>query len=471
MARKPEKQMRRSVDFWILAAFLVVVFVTGGSARDDVQSLLVLRPLSVLLCGWGLWRLTRDDVASYCWLFLFAGAAFALVAAHLIPLPPSVWTALPGRDFIASADAAAGLGAVWRPLSLVPATTWNALFSLFVPLAALLLTVKLARREQEQLLPLMIGLGILSGMLGLIQISGAPDGSLYLYRVTNEGAAVGLFANRNHASIFLASLIPMLAVFASGGGDPRMARFRFWMAVLGTVMLIPLLLVTGSRSGLLLGGVALVSALFLFRWPRRQVSAMKQRVRYAAAVLGIVVLGGVTMVFARAEAIDRLFASDQTSERRLQIWGPIAEMGWKYFPFGSGFGSFVRVFQIDEPDSVLLPTYVNHAHNDWLELFMTGGVPALLLVGLGVLAYCWRSFRVWIVPRGNADSLRFARLGSVVLLLYGLGSVGDYPLRVPSLMSVAMIAAVWLAGRRDFTELQRENGGVDEHSRLATQST
>ena len=146
-------------------------------------------------------------------------------------------------------------------------------------------------------------------------------------------------------------------------------------------------------------------------------------------------------------------------------------MGWKYFPFGSGFGSFVRVFQIDEPDSVLLPTYVNHAHNDWLELFMTGGVPALLLVGLGVLAYCWRSFRVWIVPRGNADSLRFARLGSVVLLLYGLGSVGDYPLRVPSLMSVAMIAAVWLAGRRDFTELQRENGGVDEHSRLATQST
>lgn len=472
MARQPKKQMRRSVDFWILAAFLIVVFVTGGSARDDVQSLLLLRPLSIALCGWGLWRLTRDDIAGYRALFLFAGAAFALVAAHLIPLPPAIWARLPGREFIASADAAAGLGSVWRPLSLVPAATWNAFFSLFVPLAALLLAVKLTRREQAQLLPLLVGLGILSGMLGLIQISGPSEGLLYLYRVTNEGAAVGLFANRNHASIFLATLIPMLAAFASGGaGDPRVQRFRLWMAVLGTVMLVPLLLVTGSRSGLLLGAVALVSALLLFRQPRKEISAMKRRIRYGGAALGVALLGGITILFARAEAIDRLFASDQTSERRLQIWSPIAEMGWKYFPFGSGLGSFVKVFQVDEPDNVLLPTYVNHAHNDWLELFMTGGVPALLLVGLGVIAYGWRSFRVWVVPKGSADSFRLARLGSIVLLLYALGSAGDYPLRVPSLMCAAVIAAVWLAGRRDFTEFQRENGGVVEHSRLATQST
>ena len=38
----------RATGFALLAAFLAVVFLLGGSARDDVLSLVFLRPLSVL---------------------------------------------------------------------------------------------------------------------------------------------------------------------------------------------------------------------------------------------------------------------------------------------------------------------------------------------------------------------------------------------------------------------------------------
>ena len=39
-----------------------------------------------------------------------------------------------------------------------------------------------------------------------------------------------------------------------------------------------------------------------------------------------------------------------------------------YAPWGSGLGTFEQVFKLHEPDALLSPSYLNHAHNDWLEL-------------------------------------------------------------------------------------------------------
>lgn len=437
--------------FWVLAAFLILTFLTGGGSRDDIQSLVILRPVAVLVCGLALFGLRRDHVRAYRFLFAMAAGLFALVILHLILLPPTIWRALPGRGIIAEIDNAAKLGSVWRPISMVPAATGNAFYSLFVPLAVLLLGVQLTREQRFQLLPVILGIGLVSGFLGLLQSIGAPDGPLYFYRVTSAGSADGLFANRNHQAIFLASLFPMLATYAATGKrSGKQDNRKIWLAIAAGAVLIPLILVTGSRAGLVAGILGIGLSALLYRRPKEaglldRSSAKVSRKTFvvAFAVLG---LAGLTVFMARAEAVRRLFAADQTEDLRFRLWQPVAEMAWKYFPVGSGIGSFVEVYQIDEPYSLLNPTYLNHAHNDFLEVCLTAGLPGMLLIAISVGAFFCRTYSQIRSPAGERREVIFGRVGAAIIGMLALASLGDYPLRTPSLMCLFVIASMWLAG-------------------------
>jgi O-antigen ligase len=389
--------LRGSWQFWALTAFLFLTFLTGGGSRDDIQSLVILRPAAVLVCGLALFGLQWDHVRANRFLFAMTAAIFGLVMLHLVPLPSEIWGALPGRGIVSEIDKAAQLGTVWRPVSLVPIATWNALYSLFVPLAVLLLGVQLTREQRFQLLPLILGIGLVSGFLGLLQSIGAPGGPLYLYRVTSAGSAVGLFANRNHQADFLAALFPMLAIYAAGSTQSgETANRKMWLAISVGVVLIPLILVTGSRAGLFIGLIGLGSSVILFRRPKSITAHPPKagKISLKVLVFGIVVvgLGALTALMSRAEAVRRLVAQDQIEDLRFRLWQPIVDMAWKYFPVGSGIGSFVEVYQVDEPYQLLSPTYLNHAHNDWIEIYLTAGLPGMLLVAIAAVAFCRRAY-------------------------------------------------------------------------------
>ncbi len=441
----------QNYQFWCLFLFLILVFLTGGGSRADIQSIVVLRPASVIFFGIGLWGLKRQHITEYRFLFAMAVAICVLVLIHLVPLPPPIWRAIPGRELLVEIDRVAGLGDVWRPISLVPAATWNSFFSLFAPLAVLLLVVQVSREHRFALLAIIIGLGLLSGFLGLLQAIGPSDGPLYLYKITNNGSAVGLFSNRNHQAVFLSMLFPMLAVFASTGiRTAEQAKFFGWLAIAAGAVIIPLLLVTGSRAGVVVGVVSLGLALFLYRTPKISQPAKRKNQRFNPRVLfgglGVLILGLVTFLMARAQAFERLSAEDGTEDLRLLMWGPIAEMANKYFPVGSGVGSFVETYQIDEPHALLSNIYVNHAHNDWLEVYLTTGVLGLVLIVFGLLAACFATVRILRLPTWNRDK-SFGLLGASVLFILALASLVDYPLRIPSLACVFVIAAVWVASR------------------------
>jgi O-antigen ligase len=441
-----------ALPFWLLIAFIAFTFLTGGGSRADIQSLIILRPLAVIACGVALLRLRWEQVTAHRFLFGMAAAVFTLVGLHLIPLPPSLWSLLPGRGIIAEIDKVAGLGSVWRPLSMVPSATWNALYALFVPLAVLLLGVQIEREDRFRLLIAILGAGFATGLVGMLQVLGAGDGPLYFYNVTNNGLAVGLFANRNHQGIFLACLFPVLAVFACAGiKTEEQGRFRLGLAIAASVVLVPLLLVTGSRAGLILGVVGLLSVPLLYR-KSELLRSKKAKVRrfnlpvVAGAVL-VMALGALTMLMSRAEALQRLLASDK-SDDRLLVWPYIAEIAWKYFPVGSGIGSFIEVYRIDEPYALLSPIYTNHAHNDWLELYMTAGLAGLALLAVVIFAFAKATHRAWRSAPAKSRETMFARLGSILLVMIALGSIGDYPLRTPSLACIWVIAALWLSPAR-----------------------
>jgi O-antigen ligase len=442
--------------FWLLVALLVLTFLLGGGARADIQSLVILRPTAVMFCVLGVLSLNRRHVRSNRFLLGMAAAIVSLVLIHLIPLPPSIWSVLPGRGLVTEIDRIAQLGEVWRPISMAPTATWNAFYSLFVPLAALLLGIQLSQEERVRLLPILLGCGLVSGFLGLLQSIGDPQGPLYLYRISNNGSAVGLFANRNHQAVFLAIMFPLLAVYAYVGvRTEEHANVRRYAAVISGLLLIPLLLVTGSRAGLVIGVLGLTTTFVLYRKPT--ITAPKKRtvsktdLRWIWVSSAIACLGALTFIMSRAQAITRILAPDQVSDLRFRMWPYIGDMAWKYFPVGSGVGSFVEVYQVDEPYALLSTDYVNHAHNDWLEIYLTGGMPALALVAVALLAAAKSGGAAFRNPIAVGTSNVFARLGMVIIVFLALGSTVDYPLRTPSLSIIFVVAVIWLAGYRNET--------------------
>lgn len=422
--------------FWILCAFLLFIFLTGGSSWANAPTLIGLRPVSVLMLGYALATARRDALRHGAWLLVLAGLIVALTILHLIPLPPVLWQAMPGRGIVTELDSALELRAVWRPLSLAPDATWNALFFLAAPLAVLLLSLGLSQQDRLRLVYVVVALASLSALFGLIQVIGIPI-SLYPSPAPNAG----LFANRNHQGVLLAAMLPTLMVCAHAGHLVRLAPN---LAKLGSaalaIVLIPLIIITGSRAGMLIAVVAILS-LPLLRIGLSRPSRQRRRRRLLPLIVGgvlLLALVSLVVVTSRDVAIARMDTIGD--DIRYPVWVSVIEATRHYLPWGAGIGSYVPVYQIHEPAVLLRPTYSNHAHNDWLEVVLVAGVPGMLLLLIATILF------LVAVPRQLISSGLegvMARLGLITIFLFALASMADYPLRTPIAASILMIAATW----------------------------
>ena len=449
-----------SVDRHFVAHALLIIVITacfllGGSARGDVESLVVLRPLVAVALTGGLLCLSGHDLKRHRFLLGFSASLAALPLVHLIPLPPGVWARLPGRELIAEIDRVAGLGAVWRPLTLAPEATWNAFYASLVPLAVIVLGVHLGQKQRQFLLPLVLALAACSVLVGLMQVRGPPDGALYFYRVTNNGVFVGMFANRNHQALLVAMMLPMLGVLAAPltRGSPKQ-RVVGLSLVAGGVALLPVLLMIGSRMGLIVGVAAILvlpalvgtRPIILQKSKARPHQELPPRYRRIAAWALAVVGAGVaalTVSWGQGKALDRLLYRAVGSELRLQIIPTIKSMIVRYWPTGSGVGSFEKAYKINEPDALLGPEYVNHAHNDVLEVLVTTGAVGLVMFAVAAYAFVLAARRAWSAGGSQNSDRGLAKLGIVLIFLAALASFGDYPLRAPSLAAVFAVAVLW----------------------------
>lgn len=462
---------QRSILFWVLTGYLALVALLGGSARADTLSLMLLRPAAVLVGGYALWRLPREAVVRYWPLFVLFGAALALVLLHLLPLPPALWQALPGRGIVVEIDRLTGAGELWRPLSLAPKQTWNAFFALLVPLAALLLAVQLDAEERGALVPVLLVIGLFSVLLGALQLLGPATGPLYFYRITNYGSPVGIFANRNHFAVFAACMLPMLAFWAARARTTEGDRVRLIAAAAAALVVLPILLLAGSRAGVLAGLLCIAAVPLLYRKPQAETRGKAKPARgprwgrYAAGIAGVAVIALLVAFLADIPAVEGLMAKDVREDARMPAWQAALAMAWHYFPFGSGLGSFVETYKLDEPFALLKPSYFNHAHNDPLELLVTGGLPAVLLAAAAVVLVLLRTWQVWRQPANGRTAL--ARLGSVLLVTLLLASIADYPLRVPSLACIAVLLLVWIEGAVAQKAQDTENVGSGDGYRLS----
>ena len=99
-----------SAKFWWLAAFLMLVFAMGGSARGDIESLIILRPVSAMILGISLTSLKWEQVRTYRWLFALAAGCIT----YTVLLNPLTYASAEFYPYVtASLPAAAAAGLVY----------------------------------------------------------------------------------------------------------------------------------------------------------------------------------------------------------------------------------------------------------------------------------------------------------------------------------------------------------------------
>jgi hypothetical protein len=434
---------------WRIGLLLVLLFlcaIGGGSARADVLSLAYLRPLVILIIAGMMLAPGSWDFRGIRVPLFFLAALSAVMLLQLVPLPPDIWLRLPGHARFAEAAAAAGLPQPWRPISLTPDLTINSLMALLPAFAVLLGLAGTDETRWKMLVPVLIGAACISASIGIMQIGGGPESPLYLYRITHSDAAVGLFANRNHEATFLALALPMLRLWALEPVASRShRRFRLISAAAVGLFIVAMILVTGSRAGLAVGAAALIIALIIAPLRLRQDVAPRRRLLQTVFLAAPVLLALVVIFFGRAIAVQRLsMMADLASEQRIANAPVVVGIVRDFLPWGSGFGSFDPVFRIYEPDWALAASYFNHAHNDPLELVLTGGVPALLIALAFLLWWGLGALAAWFPFRRRPQRVLLARAGAAMILLMFLASLVDYPLRTPLLTTVFAIACAWL---------------------------
>ena len=441
--RSGQNQSPRPI-LYLLVILLIVLLVAGGASWADAAGQAIARGAAMAALAVALLFGVRPIAfpAPLRPIFFLLLVTIMLPLIQLIPLPPAGWQSLSGREIFAAAADLSGQPQPWRPWSIAPDATLNAAASLLVPLAMLLIASQLAASDRGRLLEWLLGLIALSALVGLIQLSGNGFDHPLLKNVKWEVS--GLFANRNHFALFIAMGVLIAPVWAVL--DERRLRIRGVVAFALVALFLLILIASGSRSGLVTGGIALAVALILVRRPI--LVALRKYPRWITwmllptTVLLIGVLVSASIEADRAVSIRRVLDLDATGELRQRTLPTVLSMTKDYLPFGTGMGSFDPIFRMHEPFDLLKPTYFNHAHNDFVEIVLDGGLFGLALLIAGIGWWAWASLRAWRAPPNSG--VLVARTGSVILLLVMIASAFDYPARTPLIMAVIVLAAIWL---------------------------
>lgn len=427
-----------------LAALVLAAILFGGGGAEGPFNNAVIAAFSALLLGLlfasmvtGSWPVAAFAVPV---TVLFGGLVLVIIL-QLVPLPPDVWQNLPGRELAVQSLRLVGAGDEWRPLSLDPESTRRFAAALLLPAAILYGMLGATRREGLLAVRAVVVGGGISALIGALQLALGSPAWLTFYGGGNAGAASGVFANANHHATML--IIAMLCLaFLIRAERPRQPTKAgafppgFHPAWLLMPFFFALVVATGSRAGLVLVAFA-TAAVMLVAFRQRSPMLMLGGVAAAAILFfGLVLLSPSGNLVAVGQSF--LFSDDS---RRQFLPDVLYTLG-QYWPWGSGFGTFVSAFAPNENLDIAGAGYVNHAHNDSVEWVLEAGILGALWLAAAAAVLAWRAGSVVLKSGGMRGSAVAAVLaGGFALLLVGLHSSVDYPLRSFAVSAAAAVAA------------------------------
>ncbi len=440
------------------------------------------RPLPLMLLELG----AIAVLAALCWdrqallrmprSIVWGIGLLALVpVVFLIPVPFSVWSALPGRELYGEVlDTAWGTLALpgSRALSVVPWHSLESALALLPPLAVFLAVQRMPMNRAMRLVALLLGVAALEAALGLAQY-GRGAGSGLLLGISTGHDAVGTYANRNHLAGLLEMVLPIALGLTAATLRRHKSRRSVWrerLAFASTLRghqamafgLLSILLITGlvftrSRMGIGLGILGIVLSVLAYSRRLGGSNSYGPLGSIVAAAAGLSAAIGLIPVW------QRFGLTDAVEDLRWRIFATTLEAIGQFFPLGSGPGTFVEVFRRFQPSGLAPGMYVNHAHNDYLEWLLEGGLLAALVMVWALVVYARHWPRIW--QKGAWPRSRFvqvgAGLGVLLLLLHGLV---DYNLRIPAnMVFFALLMGVFLRPPEEYTAERRHHRRRHRH--------
>jgi len=424
----------------VAPAYLLACLILGGSAQGIWQNtLLQLAGLGII--AWA--AATGDDPLpkSAQALMLILIAAFVVVVLQLIPLPTSLW-AHGLRMRIAEGYSLLGRPVPSLPLSLTPYASLSTLLAIIPPLAMFCAILRLGAFRASWLAAALLAGAVAGITLGALQVV-APGAASpwYLYHETNRGVAVGFFANANHMADLLVCGLPFIAALAAGGRSRNIQRYSALLIILAgaALLLVVGIALNGSLAGYTLAVPAIAASILI-------VAPAQRSVRVPVAIIaGLALVAAVAAMASTSIGSSRIGQEASGSvESRQEILKTTGRAIRDTMPFGSGLGSFVKVYPLYESADHVTPEYVVHAHNDYAELALELGLAGVLLIGV-FLAWWMAAARAGWRTGGGGPYARAASIASAVILVH---SVVDFPLRTAAISATFAMCLALLINRR-----------------------
>lgn len=421
----------------LLSLLFVIGGVIGGGPTSPILSMLVELVACMLgtlaIAGLANGDCTKESVPA----LIFLAIVCAVPVVQLIPLPAGLFAMLPGRQVPNALLHLIAEDHSPHPLSLDPEQTRLAAFTLVVPAATFVASLQLSAASRDQVMRVIVGFALVSAVLGIFQVA---EGGLTLgiYPLVHDGFPIGFFANRNHEADLLLVAIPLSArIIQQQPWRPR----SHGIALIGLTAFFVLSVVsTQSRTGMALLPLAIFSAITIvigtIRDKRVWISGI--------AVLIFTVIGYVALDYTPIgqRALHRF--SNVENDLRPHIWEGTRAAIKNFWPAGTGVGTFPPIYNMFEDLNSVGQAWVNHAHNDYLELLLVAGLPAAILLAAYVVVLAVALFKRVSFP---LRTQRYAGLAMLLILL--AHSLTDYPLRTFALLFIFAFSSALLYPSRE----------------------
>ncbi len=395
------RHLNRSMPVYYAGFVILTALIIGGGTdqglwTDHLVEFLSLPALIVGVAGFSSNRLTLTGR-------FIAIAAFVLVLMQFIPVLRSI--PYPLEPSGASS---------WSFFSPAPHRSLESGLFALCAVGFFLFLARFSDHDLRRCLPVFY-IGLFVNMLvGIVQLS-------YGKQIAIDGLLPftirsGLFANENHLSSLVFMMIPLLAF-------TLLVRHRhIVLFVFLAVLIVAFLFAVGSRAGMAFVTIlSLVSLLWFMRRKRTRGTAAGA---LAAGLLGLVAA-------AAGFGVDSSLDSELRPAIFATTWSAIKDV----WVTGSGLGTFPLVYPAYEQTSDIINSYINHAHNDYLEFVLETGVAGALLIA-AVLITCAR----------HMTRSPLAEAAFLSMLGIALHSLVDYPLRTMAIaVSLAYLAAILLS--------------------------
>ena len=426
--------------------YLFACLILGGSSQG-IWANMILQLVGLGLIAWAaLAPATERLPGPQRRLLGLIILGLLVVALQLLPLPATLWSSLGPRQVLADGYRVLGIAVPSLPLSLAPYDSLTAILATIPAIAVIASAFRLGCRPLWLAIALIIGT-VAGILLGALQVSSA-DPSIspwYLYEETNIGVATGFFANANHMAILLVIALPFLAAILAGASAKgrNVQRYSAVVALTaGAALVVAVgIALNGSLAGYGLAAPVMVASAAML------LPGRSPAVRWLAPVAGLLLIGAVgwlatTPLSSRASLQES--AATSVSSRQ-DILDTSLKAAKDFMPLGSGIGTFRQVYALTEDHDRLDPsTYVNHAHDDYVELALETGIPGLIVLALFLLWWGRAAWRAWTAREADP----FARAAAVASAAILLHSAVDFPLRTAAVSACFAMCLALLVRQR-----------------------